>query len=469
MSQTKLLILMMMVASGVVAAHLVPPPEGIPPGDFHVVLLFVLTIAVVVWNPFPIGQVVLISLAIGLITGTLSTTQALRGYSNGVTWIIVAAFLFARAFVKTGLGRRIALVFIRVLGRSSLRLGYALGLSDLVLAPVTASNTARTGGIIFPIARSLAREFDSRPGPTAGRIGLYLLFTAYQTNVVTSAMFLTAMAANGISIQLALETAGVEITWGLWFVAASLPGAISMLLVPYLIYRLQPPELTETPEAQEYARKELLALGALSREEKILSGVFAALAIAWGTAGWHGLSTLSTALTAIAVLLLTGVLEWRDIGGEHPAWGTFIWFGGFVSLAGTLNETAVLDWFTSLARTWFGGWNGIAALLVLVVIYTYLHYGFAGMTTQIIALYAAFLAIALAAGAPPLLSSLVLCFFSNLYAATTHYGDGAAPIYYGSGYIDQPTWWRIGFVISVAHLVVWLGPGMLWWRLLGIW
>lgn len=448
---------------------LIPPPEGVPTGDWGVFALFVVSIVGVLWHPYPIGAMVLMSLAAGAGLGILTTAQALRGYSNTVTWIIVAAFLFARAFVKTGLGRRIALAFIEKLGSSSLRLGYSLALADLVLAPVTASNTARTGGIIFPVARSLAGEFNSSPGPTARRIGAYLLFTAFQANVVTSAMFLTAMAANGLSAQLALDTLDVEISWGLWFAAASVPGAVSLLATPYLIHRLYPPALGRTPEAQEYAREKLRALGPMHRDEKFLLAVFVALAAAWATSSLHGVSVVAAALIAVTGLLVGGVLTWEDVCGEKAAWGTFVWFGGFVSLAGALTDTGLIEWFIGAAGAWFENWHGFAAMIVLVGVYVYLHYGFAGMTAQIIALYAAFLAIAAAAGAPHLLSALLFCFFANLCASTTHYGDGAAPIYYGSNYIEMRDWWRVGFYLSLAHLTIWLAVGLPWWRVLGIW
>lgn len=439
------------------------------PSGWSLLTLFLFTIVAIVWSSFPIATILIASLAIGSCLGILSLEQALSGYSSSVTWIIVAAFLFARAFIKTGLGRRVALLFIKKLGSSSLRLGYAFTLTDLVLAPVTASNTARTGGIIFPVVRSLAREFDSEPGPTARKIGAYLLFTAFQVNIVTSAMFLTAMAANGVSVSLARDTAGVDITWSLWLYASFLPATLSLAVVPYLIYRLYPPELRDTTAAQEFAGRELIVLGPLARSERILVVVFSILALTWATSGWHAVPSVAAALMAVAILLLTDVLTIEDVGREQAAWETFLWFGGIVSLAGALTDGGIISWFVQEMTVVFGNSGGLWTLVVLVVIYVYLHYGFASMTSQIIAFYSAFLATAIAAGAPALLAALVFCFFSNLYASLTHYGDGAAPIYYGSGYIEQRSWWRVGFIISVANLLIWLGIGLPWWKLIGIW
>ena len=452
----------------VLLARMVPPPFELTPLQWNTFFLFFGTIAAILWNRYPMTVVVVISLALGMILKTMTLDQALRGYSSTITWIIVMAFILARSLIKTGLGRRIALVMIRGLGSSSLRLGYAFALSDLMIAPVTPSNTARAGGIIYPIVRSLVLEFDSRPGQSARRIGAYLLFTAYQSNIVTSALFLTAMAANALAAQLALDTAGVVIDWGTWFKAASVPGFCSLFLVPALIYFMYPPEIKKTPEAGQFARRELSALGPMSRDERILAVVFVLLALTWATSSWHGTSTVAAAFSAIGLLLVGGVLTRKDLSEESSAWETFLWFGGFLSIAGAVSDSGLIQQLLSSPGVRFQSWNPILALVFLVLAYTYLHYVFVSMTAQIIALYAAFLTLAVSAGAPALLSALVLAFFSNLYACLTHYGDGAAPIFFGSGYIELKDWWRIGFLLSVLHLVVWLGVGLIWWKLIGI-
>ena len=452
----------------ILLALTVPPPFGVTALQWNTFFLFIGTITVILWNRYPIMVVVLISLALGMVLKTMSLEQALRGYSSSVTWIILMAFIFARSFIKTGLGRRIALVLIRRLGSTSLRLGYAFALSDLALAPVTPSNTARAGALIYPVARSLAVEFDSHPGPKARRIGAYILFTAYQSNIVTSALFLTAMAANALAAQLAMDTTGVVIDWGTWFQAASVPGFCSLLLVPALIYLTYPPEIKKTPEAVRFARRELSALGSMSHDEKILAVVFVLLALTWATSSWHGTSTVAAVFAAIGLLLVGGVLTRRDLAEESSAWETFLWFGGFLSIAGAVSDSGLARQFLSGSGAWLQSWNPILTLVLLVLAYTYLHYLFAGMTAQIVALYAVFLTLAVSAGAPALLSALVLAFFSNLYACLTHYGDGAAPIFFGSGYIEVKDWWKIGFLLSVLHLVVWLGVGLIWWKWIGV-
>ena len=444
-------------------------PAGLDERSWSLLIVFLAALAGLIVQPAPMGVLFLTAITIAVLTGVLTPAQALAGYSNNILWLIVIAFMFARAFVKTGLGKRIALLIIRQIGTSSLRLGYSLSLTDLVLAPVTASNTARTGAIVFPIAVSLSKEFASNPGPSAARIGSFLLFTAYQANLVTSALFLTAMASNPLAAEFANQIAGVRISWAGWLAASSLPGAIAFLAIPYLVYKLYPPELTRTPEAQGYASRELTKLGPASSHEKVLSGVFVGLALVWGTQQLHGIDTVVAGLAGLCVLLLGQVLSWRDVVEETSAWDTFVWWGAMMSLAMALNESRVTAWFAALAGNSLAGWRPMMALVALVVAYTYVHYAFAGQTAHVVALYSPFLTVAVAAGAPPLVAALLLGFFSNLNSTLTHYSDGAAPIYYGSGYIEQRAWWRIGFYLSDFHLVLWLGVGLPWWKVLGIW
>jgi len=461
--------LVAIIGAAVFMRLVLPMPQGLDAKTWSLLIIFLAALAGLISQPAPIGVLFLTAIAVAAATGTLTVTQALAGYSNSVLWLIVIAFMFARAFVKTGLGRRIALLMIQRIGTSSLRLGYCLSLTDLVLAPVTPSNTARTGAIVFPIAVSLSEEFGSRPGPTSSRIGSFLLFTAYQANLVTSALFMTAMASNPLAVEFAHQIAGVNISWASWLVAASVPGLVSFLAVPYFLYKRYRPEITQTPRARQYAIEELQKLGHASREEKILIGVFAALAVVWATSLLHSVDTVVAGMAGLCLLLLSEVLTWDDVIHERRAWDTFIWWGGMLSLVTALNQGPAPKWFAGGVGRSLAGIGPLAALFLLVIAYTYIHYAFAGQTAHVVALYVPFLTVAVGAGAPPLLAALLLCFFSNLNSSLTHYSDGAAPIYYGSRYIEQKDWWRLGFQISVLHLVVWLAVGLPWWKLLNIW
>jgi divalent anion:Na+ symporter, DASS family len=435
----------------------------------HLLAIFVGTIAGIVLQPLPMGAVAMVGMAATAVTGTLEVGQALSGFGNRVIWLIVVAFFISRGFVKTGLGARIAYHFMALLGRRSLGLGYGLVATDLVLAPAIPSNTARAGGVVFPILCSVAEAYGSHPRDgTRTRIGAFLTVAAFQGTVVTGAMFLTGMAANPLAVELAAAQ-GVRVTWAGWAVAALLPGLVSLVAVPLLLYRLYPPGIRETPEAASLARERLRELGPAGGPERIMLGCFVLLLALWILAEPLGIHTTSTALLGLAVLLLTRVLTWEDVLRETGAWDTLVWFAALVMMASSLTELGLLPWFSEAVGERLGEWAWPWAFLGLSLVYFYSHYLFASNTAHVSAMYAPFLAVALAVGTPPLLAALVLAFFSNLFSSMTHYGTGPAPVLFGAGYVDVGDWWRLGFLVSLLNLAVWLGVGGLWWKLLGLW
>ena len=394
-----------------VAIWFLPPPVGVSVKAWHLLALFAATIIGLILQPLPMGAVVIIGTMATALTGTLTPAEALNGYANATVWLIVAAFLFARAFSKTGLGRRIAYWFIRAFGRRTLGLGYALALSDLVLAPTIPSGAARTGGVLFPVVRGLAGTYNSEPGPTAGRIGRFLMLNSYHAHDVTCAMFMTAMAANPLIVELTKKTINVELSWGGWALAALVPGLLSLLVMPLVIYRLARPEITETPEATALAREQLAKMGRMRRDEWVVFGAFALALGLWVTGSWTHIEATVVALLGVALMLGAGAIAWEDVLAERAGWDALIWFGGLVGMATMLARLGLFKWFSDLVGGYVKGWPWLPALGVLLLVYLYAHYAFASLTAHVTALFVPFLTVAVAVGAPPLLAALSLAFF----------------------------------------------------------
>lgn len=456
----------LLTALGVVC---VSPPAGITPQGWRVFAIFAATIVGSIFQPVPGAAVVLLGVSATALTGALPVAQALGGYADPIVWMVLAAFFISRGMINTGLGRRIAFLFIRSIGYHSLGLGYALVCTDALLATVIPSNAARAGGVIFPITKSLAEAYDSKPGPTAERLGAFLVCLVYQCEVVICAMFLTGQASNVLIAKFAEEVTGKGLSYTQWAIAALVPGVVSLLVVPQLIYRVFPPEIRNTPDAAESARLELQRMGPMSSPEKLMLVAFLLVASLWMTSSLHGIHYAVVALLGICVLLLSGVLRWEEILGEKGAWDVFIWYGGLVRMAEAVGEAGLTRQFAEAAAGFTTGWNGWAAMAGLLFVYFYSHYGFASITAHVSAMYTPFLIVVLAAGAPPYLALLSLAAFSNLNACLTHYGTTPAPIYFGAGYVRQQTWWRLGLLASFVTIPIWVVVGFTWWKVLGLW
>ena len=399
----------------------------------------------------------------------LPIEQALGGYADPIVWMVLAAFFISRGMMKTGLGRRIAFLFIKAIGRHSLGLTYALASTDALLATVIPSTAARSGGIVFPIAKSLAEAYESRPGTTARRLGAFLMTSVYQCDVIVCAMFLTGQASNPLIAKFAQEVTGIEVTYARWIAASIIPALASLILLPLVIYKIYPPEIKHTPAASEFASKELRLMGRMKWPEIVMLIVFGVVALLWMTSRFHGIHYAAVALLGISVLLLTDVLNWDDLVDERGAWGVFIWYGGLIKMAEALSQTGITKRLADSAATFTVGWKWWIALGVLLLIYFYAHYGFASITAHATAMYTPFLVVILAAGTPPYLAVLSLAYFSNLGAALTHYGTTPAPIYFGADYLKQRTWWLVGLITSFVTIIVWTLLGFTWWKVLRLW
>jgi divalent anion:Na+ symporter, DASS family len=446
-----------------------PSPDGINEKTWHLFAIFLATIVNFILRPLPIGAVATIGLVICVITGTLKLEEGLSGFSSTTSWLTLSSFLIARAILKTGLAIRIGYLFMSILGRNTLALSYGLLATDLILAPVMPSGNARSGGVVFPLVKSISSAFHSEPfDGTANRIGAFLMKTAFQGTHITTAMFLTAMVANPLMAELAEKMAGVKISWITWALAAFLPGMISIAVMPIVVYRLCPPKIKQTPEATKLAHAKLKEMGKIKQSELWMICIFIILLFLW-TLGdpLMGIKSATTALIGIVLLLISNLLTWDDILEEKQAWDIFVWFSVLLTMATYLNEFGFTAWASQIVENLIQGWSWQMAFLVLSLMCFYNTYFFASKTALASAIYPAFLAIALAVGVPPMYAALVLAFFMNLSGCLTHYGAAVAPVYYGAGYIDLTTWWKTGFVLSLVYIPVWLLIGGFWWRVLG--
>ena len=474
------------VAIALIIWFVIPVPAGVTANAWHLLALFVATIAAIIGKAMPIGALSIVAIALVAVTGVTNATpggaiaDALSSFANPLIWLIGVSIMISRGIIKTGLGARIGYLFIAVWGKKTIGIAYSLALSELILAPVTPSNTARGGGIIHPIMRAIAGSYDSDPEKgTQGRIGRYLALTNYHANPITSAMFITATAPNPLVVKLIADVTGaqIQLSWGTWALAMLLPGLVALAVMPLIVYMLYPPEIKSTPNAAQFARERLQQLGPITRGEMIMLGVFAILLVLWAGipamllgAGW-AVDATTTAFIGLALCLITGVLTWEDVIKEKSAWDTIIWFGALVMMATFLNKLGLIAWFAQSIEAGIGslglGWMGASALLLLT--YLYAHYMFASTTAHITAMFAAFYGAGLALGAPALPFALMMAAASNIMMTLTHYATGTSPVIFGSGYTTLGEWWKTGFFMSVVLIAIWLVVGSLWWKVLGYW
>jgi L-tartrate/succinate antiporter len=454
---------------------LVPTPAGLTPNAWHFFALFLATVVGIITEPIPGAAIGLAGISVAAVFGlvrpapTAATAWALSGFANAVVWLIFAAYMFASGYSKTGLGRRVALLLIKAMGHRTLGLGYAVTFADLLLAPVTPSATARAGGTVYPVIRNIPELYGSQPNdPSATKIGAYLLYTGLAASMVTSSMFITALAPNTLAIGIITKSLGITIPWMLWFKGYLPVGVILLLIQPALLYWIYPPEIKQAPEAPAWAAEELRKMGPMTRQEITM------LLLVLGALGFWigGTSFIDPAIASAFVILgmvIFRVVSWEDIVSSSQAWNTFIWFATLVTLAGGLAETKFLDWLAQSLVPLLSGLAPFPTIVGVVLAFFALHYFFASITAHTASLYPLFLGIAIKLPVlSPVAWALVLAYPLGMMGVLTPYASGQNAVYYGSGYIKRRDMWVLGLTLGVVYMVVYLAIIVEWLAFLGV-
>ena len=438
-----------------------PVPEGLTEPAWHLFAVFVASIAAVLLGAFPLLTSTMLAVAAVVLTDTIPAAKAFSGFANASVLLVVIAFLVAQAVVKSGLGRRISLFMVSRFGKSAHGLAYSIVLTDALIAPAFPSNTAR-GGVLFPIVLSVAQGSGSRPDdPEGRRLGAYLMFCAMASLAVSSALWMTATSANPIGIQV-VKDFGLNINFGSWLIASSVPALTAILLLPIVISRLFPPGVGETPEAPVAARKSLAALGPLARDEWITAVVFVLMVVGWVLADRLKLNVTSIAFGGLGVLLLANVLTVADIAEQGDTLATFLWLAVLFAMSGQLNELGFMGYAGQRLASHLGGLSWPVTYVTLVVLYVAIHYMFVSQSSQVLALLGVFLDVGIRGGVPAPLMAFALLFASSYFSVITPQGGSQNVIFVGSGYLKQPELYRLGLLITVFFLVVFLVIGTAW-------
>src|ERR1700759_1625970 len=142
---------------------------------------------------------------------------------------------------------------------------------------------------------------------------------------LSSTLWLTAMAGNPLGAEIAKKS-GVEIGFMSWFMAASVPTILAMIIVPFVLYKVMKPEVTSMPNAPAEARATLAKLGAITRDQKVVGVTFVGMVVLWALSGTFGIDPTAVAFIGLGILIAAGVLTATDIAKEGDVLSTFIWF-----------------------------------------------------------------------------------------------------------------------------------------------
>ncbi len=455
---------------GLITWNIVPCPSILTVEGWHLLIIFILTIIGIIFEPAPISIVTLIGALACILTKTLTLNQALSGFGSSIMWIVVFAFFIARGLIQTGLGKRIAYFFISKIGATTIGLSYGLVITEFLLALIIPSVSARSGGVIYPITQSIIKEYENTNNKeSVKRIGMFLTQLCFQGATISCAMFVTAMSGNPLIVSIAGEM-GAEITWSSWALGAIVPGLISLVTLPLLLYVICHPVIKVSKEGPELAKKALEKMGPLTKNELIMVTTFIGLILLWVFGKYLNIEATTTAMIGVVILILTGVLTWNDLLSEKSAWDTMIWFSIIIAISGFLGKFGVMK---SLGLGLEGllsevGYTKELLFCGIIFLYFFIHYFFASVTAHVTVFYAIFVGLLVKlCNIDVVYAALILAYISSLSGGLTHYGNSAAPIFFGAKYFTTIEWWRVGIIVSTFNLIIWGISGYFWWQFIG--
>lgn len=453
------------------ALWMVPTPSGLKTQTWHVVALYIALLIGIVVKPF--SEPIITLIIIGIMSMFIDPKITYSGYGTDMAWFILSVCIVCAAFVKTGLGRRIAYNLLTRFGKTSLGVGYMLMIVDLILSPATGSNTSRTS-IDYPIFRNIAESVGSTPEKDPRKLGAYLTMLMYVISMSTAVLFLTGMATNAITASLAQKMLKVNIDWMTWFKAAIIPAGLVLVLGPIVVYKVYKPDLKDLGDIKPIMKKGLQEMGPMKKEEKILAVLFVLAILGWMFGPQIHFANLTMQIVAFVFLgltLLFGILNWNDIMGEKGAWNTYIWYGSFYGVASALASQGFYTWLAKLLEGYLklSQLNGMVAIVVLLLISLVVRYFFVSNTAFVASFYPVLFALALTTKAPIMVVTLLLAFFAGYGSLLTHYGNGAGIYTFATGYCTQKDFWRVGTIMVGVALVVFLCIGLPYWKVIGLW
>ena len=425
---------------------LIPVPDGMPPQAWHYFAVFVAMIVGMILEPIPATAISFIAVTICVIGSNYllfdakeladpafnAQKQALKwglaGFSSTTVWLVFGAFIFALGYEVSGLGRRIALFLVKFMGKRTLTLGYAIVIIDILLAPFTPSNTARTGGTVFPVIKNLPPLFKSFPNdPSARRIGGYLMWMMVISTSLSSSMFVTGAAPNVLGLEFVSKIAGIQISWLQWFLCFLPVGVILLIIAPWLSYVLYKP------------------------------WVF----------GSEVINATAVGLLAVSLMLALHVVPWKDITRYNSAWNTLVNLATLVVMANGLTRSGFIDWFAGTMSTHLEGFSPNATVIVLVLVFYFAHYLFASLSAHTATMLPVILAVGKGIPGVPMEQLCILLVLSiGIMGCLTPYATGPGVIIYGCGYVKSKDYWRLGAIFGVIYISMLLLVG---WPILAMW
>jgi len=453
--EIKLFRLIAILSSATLAWILLEPIAGLSDKALHMIIIFIATMIGVMLEVCSTVAFLLMSMLIANLTGTIEVKEGFCGFSNIVPWLLFLVLSLSTAITKTSLGMRLAYIFMKFFGKGINGLSYSIILTELFVAPVLPSNTARAASVGYPLVTSLSKYISANvKNVTEKSIGSYLSLLYSSSNAVCSSLFLTAMISNAIILEVMSEN-NIHMTWLAWTKFAIIPGLLILAAIPFIVRIFCPQKTSDLGDIQTKAKTNYALLGKLSKDEKCIITTFGIMLIMWIFAEIIHVPVLVTTLLGLCIFYSLGIVNIRDILSNHGTFNAVITLSIIISYVNCLSAFGAIDWFNKIITDSIGNFSPFVAFFVLSVIYFFAHYFFTGEGSRIIALYSSFLSIGMSFGIDKTIVAMTLAVFSSMSSILTHYSGPVAILMFSTGYVSPKKWFANGTTLALFIMCIW--------------
>ncbi|EAX48516.1 anion transporter [Thermosinus carboxydivorans Nor1] len=429
--------------------------------------LGVAVFAIVIWATQAVDDA-LSGLMIVFLLASLNATSlggAFSGYANTALWLIVIGFIMAACMEKSGLSKRIALILVNAAGGSAGKVYWAVAAVMAVMSFLVPSITARTL-LMLPIILGIGQAFDAKQGQS--NIVKALLFIVAMSGTMMSIGILTAHVGNPITAGLIESATKKAISWSEWFRVGGPPAFTLAFISVYVLRLMWKPEIESLGQGQDYVRRELAALGPLSKQELYTLVVFLVTLVLWATDSLHKVNVVIVGLLAVLLLLWPGrgVMNWKEAQQKVP-WNVFIVYGAGLSMGTALVSSGAAKWLAGTMLSPIANMPHAMQIIVLIWIVTALQVFFTGGGPKTTALTPVVIAHAVAIGADPLVFALILGMnMQHQYLLPVSNMPNAVAM--GTGHITAGELFRTGLVMSILGAAFMSAMVVTYWKWIGI-
>lgn len=448
---------------------LIPPPKGLSVEAWRLAGIFVATIVGIIVQAIHEAPLLLIAFAFASLF-VVPLKEIAVGFMDNNMWLVVTAVMLSFGFRKSGLARRVGLLLVSSFGKTSLRVAYCLSAMETILASSVPSSPARTGGLVYPLAEGFFSAVDHDPNKNPRKVAAFMTIMLYSVAMASGSLYITGISANPLNAKLAKDVLGINIDWTVWTMGA-LPSLLGILIIPWLLYKIYPPEIKSLEALRQSAGNELQRMGKVTRAEWLSALTFVTVLSMWATGSKTGIDATVTAFVGASMMLLFNVIEWKDLAEGKEIWSTLIWFGGILGLSAALTKYKFFTWLAALLKAALptAGMPVIVVLIIIALLANLPHYLFASSLGYVAAFAPLLFSFIAACDVPKYPAAFLVCYLMITSSSLTHYGNAVGPLLYGKGYVDKKWWWGLGLVTATFHTVVYLTIGLAWWKLIGFW